>query len=134
MAGAYAVLWIVEKVVFTPLVVLLLLDLRRLLDGSKRLAEGNLDHSVATDHMFSPLRRQANYLNGIRDGMRNAVEERMQSERMKTELITNVSHDLKTPLTSIVNYAGPACSAMAFQTRQAQPEYLEVLGPAEHSG
>ena len=47
MAGAYAVLWIVEKVVFTPLVVLFLLDLRRLLDGSKRLAEGDLDHSVA---------------------------------------------------------------------------------------
>ena len=57
MAGAYAVLWIVGKVVFTPLVVLFLLDLRRLLDGSKRLAEGDLDHSVATDHMFSPLRR-----------------------------------------------------------------------------
>lgn len=102
---------------FTPLVVLLLLDLRRLLDGSKRLAEGNLDHSVATDHMFSPLRRQANYLNGIRDGMRNAVEERMQSERMKTELITNVSHDIKTPLTSIVNYSQACCSAMAFPRR-----------------
>ena len=125
MAGAYAVLWIVEKVVFTPLVVLFLLDLRRLLDGSKRLAEGDLDHSVATDHMFSPLRRQANYLNGIRDGMRNAVEERMQSERMKTELITNVSHDIKTPLTSIVNYAG-LLQRDGLSSPDA-PEYLEVL-------
>lgn len=125
MAGAYAVLWIVEKVVFTPLVVLFLLDLRRLLDGSKRLAEGDLDHSVATDHMFSPLRRQANYLNGIRDGMRNAVEERMQSERMKTELITNVSHDIKTPLTSIVNYVD------LLEKEDIQPEkakeYVDVL-------
>lgn len=125
MAGAYAVLWIVEKVVFTPLVVLFLLDLRRLLDGSKRLAEGDLDHSVATDHMFSPLRRQANYLNGIRDGMRNAVEERMQSERMKTELITNVSHDIKTPLTSIVNYID------LLEKEDIQPEkakeYVDVL-------
>ena len=125
MAGAYAVLWIVEKVVFTPLVVLFLLDLRRLLDGSKRLAEGDLDHSVATDHMFSPLRRQANYLHGIRDGMRNAVEERMQSERMKTELITNVSHDIKTPLTSIVNYAG-LLQRDGLSSPDA-PEYLEVL-------
>lgn len=125
MAGAYAVLWIVEKAVFTPLVVLFLLDLRRLLDGSKRLAEGDLDHSVATDHMFSPLRRQANYLNGIRDGMRNAVEERMQSERMKTELITNVSHDIKTPLTSIVNYAG-LLQRDGLSSPDA-PEYLEVL-------
>lgn len=125
MTGAYAVLWIVEKVVFTPLVVLFLLDLRRLLDGSKRLAEGDLDHSVATDHMFSPLRRQANYLNGIRDGMRNAVEERMQSERMKTELITNVSHDIKTPLTSIVNYAG-LLQRDGLSSPDA-PEYLEVL-------
>ena len=99
--------------------------LRRLLDGSKRLAEGDLDHSVATDHMFSPLRRQANYLNGIRDGMRNAVEERMQSERMKTELITNVSHDIKTPLTSIVNYAG-LLQRDGLSSPDA-PEYLEVL-------
>lgn len=81
--------------------------------------------SVATDHMFSPLRRQANYLNGIRDGMRNAVEERMQSERMKTELITNVSHDIKTPLTSIVNYAG-LLQRDGLSSPDA-PEYLEVL-------
>ena len=125
MAGAYAVLWIVEKVVFTPLVVLFLLDLRRLLDGSKRLAEGDLDHSVATDHMFSPLRRQANYLNGIRDGMRNAVEERMQSERMKTELITNVSHDIKTPLTSIINYAD--LIGKEPPNSEKIPEYAAVL-------
>lgn len=124
MTGAYAVLWIVEKVVFTPLVVLFLLDLRRLLDGSKRLAEGDLDHSVATDHMFSPLRRQANYLNGIRDGMRNAVEERMQSERMKTELITNVSHDIKTPLTSIINYVD---LLQHEHTSEQEEEYLAVL-------
>ena len=126
MAGAYAVLWIVEKVVFTPLIVLFLLDLRRLLDGSKRLAEGDLDHSVATDHMFSPLRRQANYLNGIRDGMRNAVEERMQSERMKTELITNVSHDIKTPLTSICNYVDLMSQLETLAPQEAR-EYLGVL-------
>ena len=44
------------------------------------------------------------YLNDISNGFENAVQERMKSERMKAELITNVSHDIKTPLTSIINY------------------------------
>jgi signal transduction histidine kinase len=49
--------------------------------------------------------KHAEHLNSIADGMTRAVEERMKSERMKTELITNVSHDIKTPLTSVINYA-----------------------------
>lgn len=53
----------------------------------------------------SDLRQAAEDLNGIHQGMRAALEERMKSERMKVELIANVSHDLKTPLTSVISYA-----------------------------
>ena len=64
-------------------------------------------------------------LNHIAQGMAAAVEERMRSERMKTELITNVSHDIKTPLTSIINYA----DLIGKEPRDSEkiPEYAAVL-------
>lgn len=52
-------------------------------------------------------------MNNISTGISLAVEERLKNERMKTELITNVSHDIKTPLTSIINYAGLICDEKA---------------------
>ena len=58
-----------------------------------------------TSRLIGPFRRHGDDLNNIGDGINRAVMQRMKSERMKTELITNVSHDIKTPLTSIINYA-----------------------------
>ena len=55
-------------------------------------------------YMFLDMKDHAININNINDGIAKAVEERMKSERFKTELITNVSHDIKTPLTSIINY------------------------------
>lgn len=78
--------------------------MHRLLDGGKRLAEGDFDTPVDTKGMFGDLKRHGEDLNAAQRGIRIAVDERTKSERMKTELITNVSHDIKTPLTSIVNY------------------------------
>ncbi|MCC8357618.1 MAG: HAMP domain-containing histidine kinase [Oscillospiraceae bacterium] len=71
---------------------------------SRALADGNLSYKVDTRRLHLTWKSLGNDLNSIGDGMTMAVEERMRSERMKTELITNVSHDLKTPLTSIINY------------------------------
>ncbi|MBQ2895956.1 MAG: HAMP domain-containing histidine kinase [Oscillospiraceae bacterium] len=68
------------------------------------LAEGDLRAAVDTAKFFPPLRQMGDTLNRVGLGLAKAVNERMQSERLKTELITNVSHDLKTPLTSIVSY------------------------------
>lgn len=79
-------------------------NMKRLQKAGKELAEGNMDYRVDTRIMYGDYRRHAENLNHIGDGISVAVEEKVKSERFRTELITNVSHDLKTPLTSIVNY------------------------------
>ncbi|MFI3237544.1 MAG: HAMP domain-containing sensor histidine kinase [Lachnospiraceae bacterium] len=79
--------------------------LRRLEATSQALAQGDLYYQTSTIHMPNDIKKVAENLNKIGEGMTAAVEERVRSEHMKTELITNVSHDIKTPLTSIINYS-----------------------------
>lgn len=79
-------------------------QMQRLKEGGCQLAAGNLEHRVHTEKMYWEFKRHGENLNSISTGMSRAVDERMKSERFKTELITNVSHDIKTPLTSIINY------------------------------
>lgn len=66
--------------------------------------EGNPDIHLEEEVLKGTLRKMARYINDIAGGFHNAIEQSLKSERMKTELITNVSHDIKTPLTSIINY------------------------------
>lgn len=82
----------------------LTVQLDALQKGGKALAEGDMEYHIETARMLSPLREHGEHLNSISDGLALAVEQQMKSERMKTDLITNVSHDIKTPLTSIINY------------------------------
>lgn len=75
---------------------------RILTDATKKIAEGNLDVKINEDlGVFEPLKDD---LERIQSGFKKAVEEEVKSQKMKTELISNVSHDLKTPLTSIITY------------------------------
>ena len=76
----------------------------RLRQGTKTIVGGDLEYQIDTRRMPYDLRLQAEDLNNISAGLSAAVDEKMKSERFKAELITNVSHDLKTPLTSIINY------------------------------
>ncbi len=78
--------------------------LRRIKKGTEEIAKGNIYKKIDTKYLFLDMKDHAININNINDGIAKAVEERMKSERFKTELITNVSHDIKTPLTSIINY------------------------------
>lgn len=93
--------------------------------GSMALAEGDYSKPVDTRFLRGDLKRCGENLNKVQQGVQRAVDERLRSERMKTELITNVSHDIKTPLTSIVNYVD-LLKKEDIDNPKAQ-EYLEVL-------
>lgn len=99
------VMWLAEKIILLPAVLFLALILRRLQKSGAMLANGDLSYHTDTKGMFWDFKEHGENLNSIAEGMAIAVEDRLKSERMKTELITNVSHDIKTPLTSIINYA-----------------------------
>lgn len=98
--------WFFEKLLIIPLILLTVTSMRKLEKSAKALAEGDLSHKTDTSRMWLNLKTHGENLNNIAKGMSIAVEDRLKSERMKTELITNVSHDIKTPLTSIINYSG----------------------------
>lgn len=92
---------------------------------ARKLMDGNVTMRIRTEKLLPIFRRHGETLNGIRKGMKRTLDEQMRSERMKAELITNVSHDLKTPLTSIVNYVD--LIEKAGLDAPETPEYFEVV-------
>ena len=100
-------------------------NLGKLRKGTQAIAAGDMEHRVDTAHMPRDLKLQAEDLNNISVGLAGALDEKMKSERFKAELITNVSHDLKTPLTSIINYVNLLKTTQ--QTDPTAQEYIEVL-------
>lgn len=99
-------------------------QLKTLQTAAQKLAAGDLTYTVDTEKMY-PVLKHGDNLNAVSVGMSRAVNERMKSERFKTELITNVSHDLKTPLTSIVSYVDLLKKEPT--ESEAAREYIEVL-------
>ena len=104
MSGAAWFLW--AGAIFV-MAVLTAQKMKRLKDGGRHLAEGDLSYQIDTAGLRGDLLEHTENLNHIREGISAAVEEQMKSERFRNELITNVSHDIKTPLTSIINYVDP---------------------------
>ena len=100
----YGEYFLVLKLVELLAILAIALNLRTLEKNGKQLSEGDLSTPVDTKRLFGAFRRYGQAMNRLQSGMESAVQEQMRAERMKTELITNVSHDIKTPLTSIVNY------------------------------
>ena len=101
-----------------------------ILDGLKRITDGELTYKIPEKELRGDQKAMAQYINRIGDGLDAAVEKSLKDERMKTELITNVSHDLKTPLTSIINYID-----LLKRLNLKDPEalkYLEILDSKAH--
>ncbi|MBR5798102.1 MAG: HAMP domain-containing histidine kinase [Clostridia bacterium] len=102
--SALLICWLVETLVFSVVILAVALIMRRLQAGGQALAKGDLQYKIDERHMPSDFKQHAKDLNSISEGMSRAVEERMKSEHFRTELISNVSHDIKTPLTNIISY------------------------------
>lgn len=77
---------------------------KKILEGILEITSGKLNYQLDEREFTGDYKEMAEKINSIGEGLSNAVEENLKSERLKTELITNVSHDIKTPLTSIINY------------------------------
>lgn len=118
---------VIYKLAVIALVIKVLLDWKKIKDGSKRYATGDITSNINTKRMIPELRKHAEDINRIGDGIQVAVSERMKSERMKTELITNVSHDIKTPLTSIINYVDLLSKHEGESADETTKEYINVL-------
>ena len=100
------------------------------LDGLKRITDGELTYKIPEKELRGDQKAMAQYINRIGDGLDAAVEKSLKDERMKTELITNVSHDLKTPLTSIINYID-LLKGLNLKDPEAL-KYLEILDSKAH--
>ena len=123
--GSFFLWWLLGRTILTAALVLAVINMKKLRDGGEKLASGALTSQIDTSHMFWEFKRHAENLNSIADGMQKAVEQQMRSERLKTELITNVSHDIKTPLTSIVSYVDLLKKEK--MPSDAARQYLDVL-------
>ena len=124
--GAFGVFLLIVK---TGVILLLALSavsqLKKLKEAGEHMAKGDLAYRVDTKGLFWDFKNHGENLNSVGEGLAIAVEERMKSERFKTELITNVSHDIKTPLTSIINYVDLMQKEEV--NNEKIEEYLEVL-------
>ncbi len=98
--------------------------LNRIMKDTKDMAEGRLNRDVKVKGK-SPLAAHAENLNHLREGVRTSMHEQAKSERLKTELITNVSHDLRTPLTSIITYTDLLKNPDI--TEEERKQYIQIL-------
>ena len=102
--GTLAAPFLALKLVELLAVLYIAVNLRTLQKGGEKLARGDFSSPIDTKYLIGDFKRYGQELNDVQSGLEQAVQEQMKAEHLKTELITNVSHDIKTPLTSIVNY------------------------------
>ncbi len=102
--GIYFLLILAFNVLVGAYLILKTAERKRIRQGVTEIAAGKLDHHLPLHNLSGEEKKLAEQINRIGGGLKAAVEDSLKNERMKTELITNVSHDIKTPLTSIINY------------------------------
>ena len=124
--GVFLVMKIIELLV----VLYIAVSLRTLQKGGEKLANGDFSSPIDTKYLIGDFKRYGQELNDVQSGLEQAVQEQMKAEHLKTELITNVSHDIKTPLTSIVNYVD-LLKKEDIPSPEAR-EYIAVLDRQSH--
>ena len=123
--GTLAAEFLALKVIELLAVLYIAVNLRTLQKGGEKLSQGDFSSPIDTRHLIGDFKRYGQELNSVQSGLEQAVQEQMKAERLKTELITNVSHDIKTPLTSIVNYVD--LLQKEDMPSPAAREYVDVL-------
>ena len=124
--GVFLALKLVELLV----VLYIAVSLRTLQKGGEKLSQGDFSSTIDTRYLIGDFKRYGQELNDVQGGLEQAVQEQMKAEHLKTELITNVSHDIKTPLTSIVNYVD--LLKKEDMPSPAAREYIAVLDRQSH--
>ena len=123
--GTRAAPFLLLKLLELLAILYIALSLRTLQKGGEAMADGDFSQNIDTRLLIGDFKRYGQRMNDLRSGIEQAVQEQTKAERMKTELITNVSHDIKTPLTSIVNYVD-LLQKEDMQSEAAR-EYIAVL-------
>ena len=123
--GSASGLWLIVSFLAAAYLCLWAYQWKKIRRGTQEIIGGNPHYHIDTRRMLPDLRGHADELNNLSQAISTAVDERMRSEHFKAELITNVSHDLKTPLTSIINYVDLLKKADIQDPKAA--EYIEVL-------
>lgn len=103
-SGLFAFLLLIIIALMMIFAVYISICLQKIKMGGELMSQGNFENKIDSEKMLPDFVEFCGYLNNINSTVQNAVDEKTRSERLKTELITNVSHDIKTPLTSIINY------------------------------
>ena len=128
--GSVDGIFVIMKAVELLAALYIALNLRALQKGGEKLARGDFSSPIDTKYLIGDFKRYGQELNDVQSGLEQAVQEQMKAEHLKTELITNVSHDIKTPLTSIVNYVD-LLKKEDIPSPNAQ-EYIAVLDRQSH--
>lgn len=128
--GSVDGIFVIMKAVELLAALYIALNLRTLQKGGEKLARGDFSSPIDTKYLIGDFKRYGQELNDVQSGLEQAVQERMKAEHLKTELITNVSHDIKTPLTSIVNYVD--LLKKEDMPSPAAREYIAVLDRQSH--
>ena len=122
--------FLMMKIIELLAVLYIAVSLRALQKGGEKLARGDFSSPIDTRYLIGDFKRYGQELNDVQGGLEQAVQEQMKAEHLKTELITNVSHDIKTPLTSIVNYVD--LLKKEDMPSPAAREYIAVLDRQSH--
>lgn len=128
--GSVDGIFVIMKAVELLAALYIALNLRALQKGGEKLARGDFSSPIDTKYLIGDFKRYGQELNDVQSGLEQAVQEQMKAEHLKTELITNVSHDIKTPLTSIVNYVD--LLKKEDMPSPAAREYIAVLDRQSH--